>query len=426
MQTFSFSPFIFNLPKPQIPPSFIPKCHSSIQSTDYETERGLQFQVGDSFFRHESFIGRDLGVLSAAHYKRSNPELRVLDAMCGCGVRSLRYLAESGADFVLVNDANEENRGLIMDNLSQIPKNLEGKKKWVITHLDANRVMSECYLQRDFFDFIDVDSFGSDSSFLRSAFNAIKMDGLVYVTSTDGYSAGGHRPHNSLASYGAYIRPMPYPNEIGLRMLVGGAVREACVMGYHVTPLFSYYSYHGPVFRVMLRVSRGRLIDMRHYGFISYCRDCGNSQTFTWQELGKICCSNCSTKPPSGGSLVVSGPLWTGPLHDGAYLAELLDLARQWGWIGNGMGLELEKVINLMIGESDPKLPSGYIKIDQIAKRAKVNSPSLRSLISTLQKEGYAASRSHIVSNAIKTNCPMTTCISIAKDLNNSTTTTQA
>jgi len=36
--------------------------------------------------------------------------------------------------------------------------------------------------------------------------------------------------------------------------------------------------------------------------------------------------------------------------------------------------------------------------------------------VSILQK-GYAASRSHIETNAIKTNCPMTECIKIAKEL---------
>lgn len=56
---------------------------------------------------------------------------------------------------------------------------------------------------------------------------------------------------------------MPYSNEIGLRMLIGGAVREASVLGYRVTPLFSYYSFHGPVFRVMLRLNRGKLVDNR-------------------------------------------------------------------------------------------------------------------------------------------------------------------
>lgn len=371
--------------------------------------------MGTSFFRHESFTGRDLGVLAAALYKKSNPELRVLDAMCGCGVRSLRYLAESQADFVLANDGNDENRGLIMSNLSQIPRVLGDKKRWVVTHFDANRVMAECYLQRDFFDFIDVDSFGSDSSFLRSALNALKIGGLVYVTSTDGYSAGGHRPHNSLASYGAYIRPMPYANEIGLRMLIGGAVREASVMGYCVTPLFSYYSYHGPVFRVLLRVDRGRLNDIRHYGFISYCHDCGNSLAYSWDELGKIGCSCGEAK--SSRSPVVSGPLWTGPLHQANYIEDMLNLAEEWGWIGDGKDLNLEKLLKQMIDESNPELPFGYTKFDEIASRAKVNSPPLRTMISALQKEGYAASRSHIASNAIKTNCPMTTCIRIMHEL---------
>lgn len=59
---------------------------------------------------------------------------------------------------------------------------------------------------------------------------------------------------SALASYGAYIRPMSYSNEIGLRMLIGGVVREAALRNMHVFPVFSHYSFHGPVFRVMLRV----------------------------------------------------------------------------------------------------------------------------------------------------------------------------
>lgn len=303
-----------------------------------------------------------------------------------------------------------------MSNLSQEPRVLMGgERRWVVTHFDANRLMAEFYLQRDFFDLIDIDSFGSDSSFLRSAFNALKLGGLLYVTSTDGYSSGGHRPDHSLASYGAYVRPMPYSNEVGLRMLIGGAVRDANVLGYHVSPLFSYYSYHGPVFRVMLRVNRGKLPNIKHYGFISYCTLCGNSEAFSWDELGQITCP-CNNQKVSG-SLIVSGPLWTGPLHNAAYIKEMLNLAEQWGWAGNGRGTDLEKLLEQMVDESDPQLPFGYIKLDEVAHRAKVNSPPLRTMMGTFHKEGYVASRSHITSNAIKTNCPMTECVRIAKEL---------
>ncbi|KAK6131846.1 hypothetical protein DH2020_034420 [Rehmannia glutinosa] len=402
-------PFTSPASKPLNPP---PKCCKS----QPQTERGLSFDIGDTFFRHESSTGRDLGVLSAAIYKKSHNALRVLDAMCGCGVRSLRYLVEANADFVLANDANQEYGGVISGNLEKADME---KKRWAVKHLDANRLLTECYLERDYFDLIDVDSFGSESSYLRAALSAVKLDGLLYVTSTDGYSSGGHRPQHTLAAYGAYVRHMPYSNEIGLRMLIGGAVREASVLGYHVVPLFSYYSYHGPIFRAMLQVRRGKFPIERDYSFISYCIQCGNSRAFSWDELGRMRCS-CNCVP---GSLVVSGPLWTGALHSSSFLSEMLSLAEEWGWTGNGTGKHIETLLKTMIDESDPVLPFGYINMDEIASRAKVNSPPINSLLCALDKEGYATSRSHIASNAIKTNCPMVDCVRLVKELRRSSVT---
>ncbi|XP_027338806.1 uncharacterized protein LOC113852669 isoform X2 [Abrus precatorius] len=323
-------------------PNFLPKsCENG-----YHIERGLEFSTGNAFFRQESATGRDLAVLAASLHKKGNGSLRVLDALCGCGIRSLRYLAEAEADFVAANDGNENYGSTVVENLSRVSREEEGK--WVVTHLEANRVMMDYYLKKSFFDFIDVDSFGSDSSFLRSAISTLKLGGLLYVTSTDGYSSGGHRPH-------------------------------------------------------------------QHYGYIGYCHQCGNSHEFSWDQLGQMSCS-CSV-PKVSNSLVVSGPLWTGPLHDAPYLMDMLNLAKQWGWIGCDGKDSLEKLIKLMVDESDPKLPSGYIKLDEMASRAKINSPPLKTLMSAMHQKGYAASRSHISTNAIKTNCPMTECIKIAKEL---------
>ncbi|CAN1858339.1 tRNA (guanine(26)-N(2))-dimethyltransferase [Linum perenne] len=274
-----------------------------------QTERGVQFDTGGAFYRHESSTGRDLGVLAASLYRQSNGSLRVLDAMCGCGIRSCRYLIEAGADFVMANDANDEYREVILGNLKQ------------------------------------------------SAMLTLKFGGLLYLTSTDGYSSGGHRPQHSLDEYGAYVHPLPFRNEIGLRVLIGGAVREAAVLGYHVTPLFSYYAFHGPVYRVMLRC--------RDYGFIGYCNQCGHSQRFPWKDLGKIDCSSCSSESSQQG-LVVSGPMWIGPLHTADYVAEMSSLAMERKWIGNGEGANLEKLLKQMIDESDPRLPPGYIKLDEV------------------------------------------------------------
>lgn len=318
---------------------------------------------------------------------------------------------------MLANDANDNYRRVILSNMWRVPRGGD-EKRWAVTHFDADRVMTEYYLHRDYFDLIDVDSFGSDSSYFRPALNALKWGGLLYVTSTDGYTSGGNRPYHSVASYGAYVCRVPYSNEVGLRMLIGGVVREASVLGYHVTPLFSYYSFHGPVFRVMLRLNRGMLPEKRHYGFIGYCRRCGHSHAFSWDELGGIDCPCDKSNVSGSGSLVVLGPLWTGPLHTTTYITEMLNLAEQWGWISSGMGLDLEKLLKRMIDESDPELPPGYINLDEVAKRAKVNSPPMKTMMSSIHEEGYVASRSHIASNAVKTNCPMAECVRIAKELN--------
>lgn len=43
-------------------------------------------------------------------------------------------------------------------------------------------------------------------------------------------------------------------------------------------------------------------------------------------------------------SLVVSGPLWTGPLHDTAFVTQMLNLAEEWGWAESGSGTHLDKL----------------------------------------------------------------------------------
>lgn len=116
-------------------------------------------------------------------------------------------------------------------------------------------------------------------------------------------------------------------------------------------------------------------------------------------------------------SLVVSGPLWTGPLHNSPHLTEMMSLADQWGWFGDGEGKNLEKLLKQMIDESDPKLPVGYLNADEIASRAKLNLPPLSVIMNSLHEGGYAVSRSHIAPNAIKTDCPMVECVKIVKHL---------
>ena len=115
--------------------------------------------------------------------------------------------------------------------------------------------------------------FGSDSTAIGPALDVVRFGGLLYLTSTDGFSSSGKRSDRALAAYGTYTRAHPFCNEQGLRMLIGAAVREAAVRGLAVEPIFSLYSSHGPVFRVMLRITRSKLWQPQHYGFVGFAHD---------------------------------------------------------------------------------------------------------------------------------------------------------
>ncbi|CAM6098028.1 unnamed protein product [Calypogeia fissa] len=412
--------------------------HCSMSSLNFTTmaprmvvqaERGLPFQVGSAFYRRQSALARDLGVLMAAvHAQQNGGSLRVMDVMSGCGVRAARYLHQAGADFVWANDACGDLAEILTSNLSQGGKGGEVEGRWRITHEDANRLLLGCTVREDYFDFIDVDSFGSDSLCLGPALGAVKFGGLVYATCTDGFSSGGHRPHNAVATYGAFIGPMPFANEIGLRMLIGGAVREAATRNMNVFPAFSNYSYHGPVFRTMLRVQPGKPMVNRNYGFITFCKLCGESKDVQWEALGDLACSCPYPKEPR--SLIVSGPLWIGPLHSATDVKTMAELAKEWGWISRSeLSREsrksdssvdmyvLEELLEIMLDESQPGLPSGFMELNKISKRGKMQTPKRTEFMKVLQQEGYFASRSHISSNAVKTNCSMKACIELSRKM---------
>ena len=85
-------------------------------------EGAASFKVGQGFYRRTSQVGRDLAILAARLEKGDRGQLRVLDSMAGCGVRSLRYWLEGGADWLLANEGNPEMNGILQENLDSAPR----------------------------------------------------------------------------------------------------------------------------------------------------------------------------------------------------------------------------------------------------------------------------------------------------------------
>lgn len=363
-------------------------------ASDWTREGRVCFRQGAAFYRPNSRIVRDLGVLAAAVYRQETGCLQVLDAMAATGVRSLRYLVESEAERVVTNDANPELASLLAANLAEAIASGHCQ----LQAMDANRLFFSCYGRQDFFDLVDVDSFGSPLPYLTTMFWALKVGGLAYITSTDGRATTGHAPASSLMAYGAYARAHPSAHEQGLRLILGSAQQQAARQGFGIQPIFSYFS--GQTYRVMVRLLATPQLTPQNYGLLGYCHDCGNYQIVPWKQLNRIRC------PHDGSPPVVTGPLWLGELHDREYLQKMTALAQQWQWLRQASLLE--------IMQAEATMPPYFLTLQAIGKQGKLDLPKRERLLAALQTAGYRATPTHIESQAIKTDASLADCAAIA------------
>lgn len=366
-------------------------------------EGKVTFQVDKAFYRPHSQVGRDLAVLAAAVYRQQHGELRVLDAMTGCGVRPLRYQVEAGADWVWANEGNPELREVVTQNLSEGMR----PRSYRITHQDANQVFFDCYQQRDFYDLVDIDNFGSPTPYLNTGLWATKMGGLLYLTSADGRTTGGHDPDRSLQVYAAYARSHPAVHEQGLRLIIGAILQQAASRGMQIQPVFSIFN--GQIHRVMVRLVMDQPWNSQNYGFLGYCHTCGHYETVHWRHIGR---TNCFCQTIISGldklnTLTLSGPMWLGPLHDVEMLKQMEDLAKRWEWH--------KRVKLLQIMQDEATMPPYFFKLGEIGRHGKMDIPQRDQLIRALQDHGYQACLTHLDFQAIKTNATFATCIEIAR-----------
>lgn len=283
-------------------------------------------------------------------------------------------------------------------------------------------------------------------------------------------------------------------------MLIGAAVKQAALKGVVLQPVFSLYSYHGPVFRVLLRATSGRQWAHTHYNFVGHCFLHHNSRVVGWRALSSAWCacgsascgsgmaaaagqprrlqaevrSPAAAGPPgddpagsSGGGqagcvtakdaasddhangaaaasgadtndgkpgkpsskpypLVLSGPMWTGPLHDAAEIEAIAAEAAALGWTGYGLevsssaagtaGLKvrskrssvrpLQELLDIMKEEADSRLPPGYFHMDLLAAGL-ASCPSRADVIAALKQTGWAAARCHLETKAFRTDASL-------------------
>ncbi|MER3478690.1 MAG: tRNA (guanine-N1)-methyltransferase, partial [Leptolyngbya sp. ERB_1_2] len=106
-------------------------------------------------------------------------------------------------------------------------------------------------------------------------------------------------------------------------------------------------------------------------------------------------------------SLVLSGAMWLGNLHDRDQIARMIELATEWGWSSRVRLLELM--------QAEAEMPPYFYTLGEIGRRGKLDIPKSSYLIQTLQDWGYCVSLTHLDREAIKTDADLPTCVLAAK-----------
>lgn len=383
-------------------PSF-PTGGTDVDQGQFQGEGEARFLVGPGFFNPASRPSRDLGVLLACLLAQKRP-LRVLDLMAGCGLRSLRYGLEARARSVWANDADLSRLPWLHSNLSVLKETCLVRT----TAQSAHRLLADCLLRGERFDLLDLDAFGSPHALVSPALEAVEVGGVLYLASTDGRGPTGHDRRGGLRHFGASVRCHPASWELALRLQLGHIARSAWCQGRGVEPVFSLSD--GRTFRTAVRLRRSpRPEEEWELGLLALCNRCGDQQVQPLLNLKQW--SNCGCLPQGTGALVVSGPLWIGPLQHIPTLDAMAEL-------GTIHATNLTQVTQRLLGRlrKDRGWPARCWSLAMISRLAGVSAPPLEGLAARLRQKGYLASASGVMAGRLRSDAPWSAILAAVRE----------
>lgn len=181
--------------------------------------------------------------------------ISILDALAASGLRSMRYWKEihQGIQHITINDyelaAIERARDNIQHN--QLQHILTDQRAGYGIRINHNDAIDEMYRSRPNilrptkeylpYHVIDLDPYGSASSFLDAAIQAIHEHGMLCVTCTDMVALGGSHPETA---YSRYYGSMPIPHadylqEMAIRILLYSIAMTAAKYSKSIHPILS-------------------------------------------------------------------------------------------------------------------------------------------------------------------------------------------
>lgn len=353
-------------------------------------DQPLSISSASVFYNSQMELNRDISVAAIAAYSEliaSRKQLALsnvtyVDALSASGIRGLRIAKEVGIN-VTLNDWSEEAYDLIKKNaeLNQLTEKVR------ICLGNANVL-----LHKERYNIVDIDPFGSPTTYLDAACNsAINM---LAVTATDTAPLCGAHLNSGIRKYDAVPLNVEYHSEMGVRILLGRIARDLARHEKAMNPLFCHATRH--YVRAYLEVKKSaKNTDkcLKNIGFIAHCTKCsGRSVHYGLAVSIPEKCEICGNKAS------IAGPLWLGPLHDKDFCDSILVQLNKKEF---GKKEHSVKLVELCKNELD--VPTFY---DQhlLSKKLGISAIPMEELLKELVTSGFEASRTHFSGTSFKTN----------------------
>jgi len=287
------------------------------------------------------------------------------------------------------------------------------------------------YMHRDpakRFHVVDLDPYGSASSFIDGAVQAVADGGLLCVTCTDlAILAGNNYPEKCFSQYGGVNVRSEFSHEAALRLVLHTISTSAARYSRYITPLLSLsIDFYLRVF-VEVRTSPSETKRAASQaGLVHVCSQC---QNFHSQPFGKITeaknekrgttfvkyggSPNLVTGPECtecGSRMQTAGPMWLGPIHDGDFCRRVLSELEE-DPLRFHTAARIKGMVTLAANELEDSL--FYFTPSKMSGLFHCENPTLKIVVSTLLNAGFEVSRSHCAAGSLKTTATRAQCFDL-------------
>lgn len=335
------------------------------------------------FYNPVMEFNRDVSVLAMGNiikHTKKGTNYRVMDGLASTGIRGVRFANEvEGIEEVVINDRNPIAFDLIKKNikLNNLQNSTPLNEKFNVLLIN----------NRNKFDYIDIDPFGTPVDFIEQSCRTIRDKGIIAVTATDTATLCGRYPKTCLRRYDAITIKTTYRHELGIRVLIGYCLRQASKYDLALTPILIHSTDH--YYRVYFRARKGsRRADkgLENLGHIWH-----NPET-----------AARGFSPEPIPELSYAGPLWTGHLFDAKFLKTLNPDDGTFG-----THRKLTKMLALWREEAEA--PALFYEITELASKFKLSPPKMEKVLNSLKEEGYIATRTHFSPQGFRTDADIET-----------------